>query len=131
VSDDVEECLLPGKGDPLGLCMSPDGRFLAVAYARDLRDALLQVWQIDGSSARCLLDGRALTNEYCGFTRDNGRFVYESISRLNVLDLASGVVKRWPLPGVRDRPASRLIRTDFASHSSARSTSAMWWKFAA
>ncbi|HEV3446143.1 MAG TPA: protein kinase, partial [Gemmataceae bacterium] len=100
VSDDVEECLLPGKGDPAGLCMSPDGRFLAVAYARDLRDTLLQVWQIDGSSARCLLDDRALMNEYCGFTRDNGRFVYESISRLNVLDLASGVVKRWPLPGV-------------------------------
>jgi serine/threonine protein kinase/WD40 repeat protein/tetratricopeptide (TPR) repeat protein len=101
VRDDREIAALPAMDREVSLCLSPDGRYLAVCPNTDWVNGTLQLWRIDQTEPRCVHEGISLCSPYADFSPDGDWLVYESVNCLTVVELASGRVQTWPLPGIR------------------------------
>ncbi len=114
--DDRETAALPAMDRPVTLCLSPDGRHVAVCpTGTPRRNGLLQLWRLDRPQPRCLHEGTSLDSVMVDFTPDGARLVYESMNSLTVVDVATGQARSWPLSGtpqdggVRCRPGGREV----------------------
>lgn len=115
IRDDRETASLPEMNRTVSLCLSPDGRHLAVCPNSDWENGRLQLWRLDQPEPHCVHEGTSLSFQYADFSPDSARLVYESVSCLTVVEVATGQSQSWPLPGlpriggVKCRPGGRDV----------------------
>jgi len=101
LSDGRELLTLPGRGRPVSVRLSPDGRHAAVCTGSWESSGPMQVWQLDLPQPRCIHEDAALNAHFTDFDADGQKLIYESSQHLNVLDLATAQPRSLPLPGTR------------------------------
>jgi len=103
VQDDAEEIALPGNGEVASIRLSPDGRYLLCGGTKHLVGGALTVWRLGPGKPAVVHRDRSLSAAFACFTPDSTKAVYASTARLSLLNLETGIVTTWQLPGEPDQ----------------------------